>query len=86
MRLIQQTSTLLAALACGACSSTMTCDDPERYEAARHGVRVTAPEDLDQLQASRETPIPEASPRDPRPADAPCIDLPPTIQAAPEKR
>ena len=86
MRQIQRTSILLAALACGACSSSITCEDPERYQAAVAGVRVTAPDDLDQLQESRETPIPEASPRDPRPADAPCIDLPPTIQAAPEKR
>ena len=74
------------ALACGACGSNITCEDPERYQAAREGIRVTAPEDLDQLQASRETPIPKASPRDPRPEDARCIDLPPTIQAAPAKQ
>jgi uncharacterized lipoprotein len=86
MRRIQSFSILLVTLACGACGSNITCDDPERYQAAREGMRVSAPDDLDQLQASRETPIPKASPRDARAADAGCIDLPPTIQSAPANR
>lgn len=82
MRLIRLTSMALAALVCGACGSNITCDEPKAYEAAREGVRVNAPEDLDQLEASRETPIPKASPRDPRPEGSPCLDLPPTVQSS----
>ena len=84
MRLIRLTSMVAVALACGACGSNITCDEPKRYESAREGVRVVAPDDLDQLEASLETPIPKASPRDPRPEGSPCLDLPPTIQASPD--
>ena len=81
MRLIQLTSIALAALVTGGCAADLTCDEPQAYELAEEGVRVTAPEDLDQLEVSRETPIPKASPRDPRPDGSPCLDLPPTINS-----
>ena len=84
MRLIRLTSMVVVTLACGACGSNITCDEPQLYESAREGVRVVAPDDLDQLEASRETPIPKASPRDPRPEGSPCLDLPPTISATPD--
>ena len=82
MRLIRLTSMAGIALAVGACGgSNLTCDDPQPYQSAREGTRITAPEDLDNLEASKEVPIPEASPRDPRPEGSPCLDLPPTVQA-----
>lgn len=74
---------LLSALALGTgCSVDLTCDEPEAYEFARPSAKVTAPDDLDQLEASREQPIPKASPQDPRPPGSPCLDLPPTLQSS----
>ena len=69
----------LIALATGACAADLTCDDPQLYQDAVEGRRVTAPEDLDNLQSAREIQIPRASPRDPRPPGSPCLDLPPTL-------
>ena len=80
MRLIRITSIACIALATGACGSNLTCDEPQAYEFAEEGVRIVAPEGLDNLEASKEVPIPKASPRDPRPEGSPCLDLPPTIQ------
>jgi hypothetical protein len=45
------------------------------------GKRIEAPEGLDQLQSDREMTIPDVSPRDPRPADAPCLELPPSVSS-----
>jgi hypothetical protein len=69
-------------VACAACGgSNLTCDDPQPYQLAREGLRINAPDDLDDLQASQEIPVPKASPREPRPQDSTCLDLPPTVQA-----
>lgn len=70
---------VIAGVLFGGCSRERTCDEPERYELAREGVRIDAPEDLDELQASKELTVPTASPRDPRPAGSPCLDLPPVL-------
>lgn len=72
----------VVALVTSACSSNLSCEEPQAYQFASETERVVAPDDLDQLQASRETPIPKASPRDPRPPGSPCIDLPPTVKSA----
>ena len=61
------------------CSADITCDEPKRYEMAREGSRIDAPEDLDELQASKELTVPAASPRDPRPEGSPCLDMPPVL-------
>lgn len=73
---------LVAGVLSGACGSSLTCDDVKAYERAREGARIEAPEGLDDLEASRELLIPRASPREPRPEGAPCLDLPPSIQAS----
>ena len=77
---------LLALLGLSAgCSVDLTCDEPQEYEFAQAGTRVTAPDDLDQLESSREQPIPKASPRDPRPQGSPCLDLPPTLRSSSDR-
>jgi len=77
------TALLAFALLCSACTNNLTCDEPQRYEAAREGARVDAPEDLSDPDPTRELKIPRASPRDPRPVDDNrCLDLPPRMQAS----
>ena len=81
MKHIAFTIVLIAVLSSCGGTADLTCDDPQRYQQAREGARVSAPDDLDELQASKELQIPKASPREPRPEGAPCLDLPPSIQA-----
>jgi uncharacterized lipoprotein len=70
---------LVAGLtACGG-QSELKCEDSTVYSAAKQTPRVTAPDDLDNLEALKEMPLPEASPRQPRPAGSPCIEKPPVI-------
>ncbi len=70
---------LLSGLsACGG-SKTKSCDDVRRYQLAVEGKRIETPDDLDDLEPLREMPLPEASPRPPRPEGSPCIDLPPSV-------
>jgi uncharacterized lipoprotein len=74
---------VLVIVACSiaaGCSKDLTCDDPQQYELAQEGTRIDAPEDLDQLQASRELTVPHASPREARPEGSPCLDLPPALE------
>jgi len=76
-----RTMVLLAAAAlCAACADNLTCDEPQRYEFAREGVRVDAPDDLADPDSAKELQIPRASPRDPRPDETRCLDLPPRLQ------
>jgi hypothetical protein len=71
---------LLAGLLLGACGGASTvCEKPKLYQQSQLGKRIEAPEGLDPLQPSREMTIPEASPRDPRPENAPCLELPPSF-------
>ena len=66
-------------LALSACSTELdlSCDKPMRYQSVQPRDRVVAPDDFDQLDRSREMPVPSASPRERRPDGAPCLDLPP---------
>ena len=68
--------TVLAA--CGG-TNDLSCDKPQRYQAAVEAGRVQTPDDLDELDQFKELPLPEASPRPPRPEGSPCLDLPPSI-------
>lgn len=83
MRYFKYSFICLAVLQCAACGSNLTCDEPQRYQSAQEGTRVTPPADLDELETSREMSIPRASPKDPRPPGSPCLELPPTVQASP---
>ncbi len=69
-------ATLASLVACGG-TVDLTCNDPSPYQLATPGRRVTAPDDLDNLEPLREIPLPEASPSMPRSADLPCLDRPP---------
>ena len=71
---------LLAGLLLGGCAgASSVCEKPKLYEQSELGKRIEAPEGLDPLQPSREMTIPDASPRDPRPENAPCLELPPSF-------
>jgi uncharacterized lipoprotein len=63
-----------------ACSNSRICDDPQPYEAAQAGRKIEAPDGLDDLRASREIDIPEASRRDERQEGEPCLDYPPILR------
>ncbi len=79
----------VVAVACAlfaGCAVDVTCDKPERYQAAREGTRIDAPEDLDELQRSKELTVPSASPRDPRPEGSRCLDLPPVLRVGDEEQ
>ena len=70
---------LLAALVLSACGGgANVCEKPKVYQSSEPGKRIEVPEGLDGLNSTRELTIPEASPRDPRPAGAPCLELPPS--------
>ncbi|MDX1480122.1 MAG: hypothetical protein R3315_00515 [Woeseiaceae bacterium] len=74
---------LLAALGlvagCGG-PVDMTCDEVRLYQEARERPRLRVPEDLDPPDPAKEIPLPEASPRQARPAGSPCLDMPPAVQ------
>lgn len=69
---------LTGIVACGG-NETRTCDEVRSYQLAAEGKRIETPADLDPLNPLNEMPLPEASPRPPRPAGSPCIDLPPSV-------
>ena len=62
------------------CGGTPRCQEPQPYESSELGKRIEAPEGLDPLNAGNEMTIPEASPRPPRPENAPCLEFPPSFQ------
>ncbi len=64
----------------GACTGSRICDEPQPYEAAQPGRKIEAPDGLDDLRASREVEIPEASRRDERQEGEPCLDYPPILR------
>ena len=66
------------AYGCGG-NVDQTCDEARLYQQAREGKRIEAPEGLSELDGLKEIPLPEASPRQPRPEGSPCLDLPPNI-------
>ena len=70
---------LLSGLAACSGDKSRSCDDEQRYQLAAEGERIETPDDLDDLDPLREMPLPEASPRPPRPEGSPCIDLPPSV-------
>lgn len=63
--------------ACGGDKVVQSCDEHQQYQAAVDHKRVQAPDGLSQLDPLKEMPLPEASPREPRPPGSRCLDLPP---------
>ncbi len=84
MTLNRAINTLLATLlcsvlaACGGPTVSVTCDEPQPYQAIVPIERITVPEGLDPLDESRELSIPESTTA-PRPPGSVCIDNPPSI-------
>ncbi len=70
---------LLAGLSACRGGKDLSCDDVRPYQLAVEGKRVESPDDLDDLDTLREMPLPDVSPRPPRPEGSPCIDLPPSV-------
>jgi uncharacterized lipoprotein len=62
-----------------------SCQDRhEAYEdAVEHG-KIKVPEDLDEPDELKQLPLPEAAPAADRPANAPCLELPPGVGASGE--
>lgn len=80
LKALAATSMAFAVGGCGAGGEIdNTCDEVRSYQLAEEGRRLEVPEDLDNLDPFREMPLPEASPRPPRPPGRPCLDLPPSI-------
>ena len=71
-------SVVAGLTACGG-QSELECEEATIYVTAKQTPRVTAPDDLDNLDPLREMPLPEASPQQPRPAGSTCLEMPPTI-------
>lgn len=69
---------VLVLAGCG--GEAQVCRDNQPYERSHLGKRVEVPESLDPLNPDRELTIPEPSPRPPRAADAPCLELPPSFR------
>jgi hypothetical protein len=67
-----------------ACGGTPACQKPQPYQASQLGKHIEPPEGLDALEPELELTIPEPSPRPPRPADAPCLENPPTLRTEEE--
>jgi uncharacterized lipoprotein len=80
MKLQKMVVPVMAALLLGACGGAASvCEKPKLYQQSQLGKRIEVPEGLSPLQPDREMSIPDASPRDPRPAGAPCLEMPPTF-------
>lgn len=77
MKLQKMMMPVMAALLLGACGGTSVCEKPKLYQQSQPGKRIEVPEGLSPLQTGREMTIPDASPRDPRPVGAPCLEMPP---------
>jgi uncharacterized lipoprotein len=69
----------MASFAFAGCGGNRTCEEPELYESAKPGQRITVPDDLDPPQEQKELTIPDAAPREARAENAGCLDEPPTL-------
>ncbi len=73
---------LLAACGGSAPDIAQSCDDGrQRYLEATEHDKLKVPDDLDEPDKLKELPLPEATPRPDRPADAPCLELPPGVSS-----
>lgn len=71
---------MLAVTACGGDKPVeRSCKEHVLYKQAREHPRIEAPEGMTELDPEREMQVPEPSPQPGRPADAPCLDLPPSV-------
>ncbi len=71
---------MFGATACGGDKPvTRKCDEHILYKEAREHRRVESPDGMTPLDPDQEMVLPEPSPQPGRPADAPCLDLPPSV-------
>ena len=69
--------TACALAGCGG-EATLRCDEHSYYKEAVDNKRLDIPDGLTAMDSTREMVLPEPSPHVSRPADAGCLDLPPT--------
>jgi uncharacterized lipoprotein len=76
------TLAMIMALTLSACggSADLTCDDEEVYQSAQSAPQLRVPEGMDNLDPLKEVPLPDASPRAPRPAGSVCLERPPVLE------
>ncbi len=80
MSTIRRTVLVMLLAGLGGCGGIeLTCDDVQTYQLAEEFERIEAPDGMDNLDPSKEVPLPEASPREEREPGSPCIDRPPAV-------
>ena len=79
MKILNGLWIMLVAGLLSACGGNDNCDEVQPYQLAIEGKRVVVPEDLDDLSVAKELTIPEPSAQAARPANAGCIEKPPSI-------
>ena len=57
----------------------IVCVQPENIQNATETPKIVAPDGLSGLRQDREMKIAKASPKDSRPSDSPCLEMPPRI-------
>lgn len=80
MKAVQVSVLATMVILLSGCGGTQACVETQPYERSRLGKHVEVPGGLDPLDSGRELTIPDASPRPPRAANAPCLELPPTFR------
>lgn len=78
IRVAAVATTVFLLAGCG--GAAQVCKETQPYERSRLGKRIEVPEGLDPLDPQRELSIPEPSPRPPRAANAPCLEVPPSFR------
>jgi hypothetical protein len=63
---------------CGG-DAVLQCENTHSYLQAAASPRIKAPEGLDELDALKEMPVPEASPQREAPVNVDCLEAPPTV-------
>lgn len=85
MKVLQVSVIATMVVLLSGCGGTQACRDTQPYERSRPGRHVEVPEGLDPLNSQRELTIPEPSPRPPRAANSPCLEVPPTFRIEEEQ-
>ena len=70
---------MLSIFGCASDPSEIVCVQPEKIQNATETPKIVAPDGLSELRQDREMKIAKASPKDFRPSNSPCLEMPPRI-------